>query len=237
MIPKVIHYCWFGGKELPALEKRCRKSWDKFLQEYEIICWDESNFPFEKYKFAEEAYKAKKYAFVADVARLHALYNFGGIYLDTDIELLKSPEDLLNTPLFMGFETDNVIQTGIIGACGYNPIIKKMLKYYEDKKGFNQTTDGTIANSELFARMFKTMGIPLENRCYESKELKLYSSEFLCPINQATWEITTTSNSYCIHYLSGSWLPYKAIWSRKLKQWLGNTFGFEFVNKIRSIFR
>lgn len=237
MIPKIIHYCWFGNKELPALEQKCMESWKKFLPEYEIKYWNESNFPIDDYPFAKGAYEAKKFAFVADVARLHALYHFGGIYLDTDIEILKPIDNLLDSPLFLGFETDGVIQTGVIGSCRKNPIIKRMLDYYSNKQGFDLSLDGTTANSELFANLFKTMGISLNDRCFESPELKLYSSEYLCPINQATWEISTTPNSYCIHYLSGSWLPRKDLWSRKLKLWIGKNFGFKLVEKLRSLVR
>lgn len=237
MIPKTIHYCWFGGKELPSLEKKCLESWIRILPDYKIKRWDESNFDVNQYPFAAEALKNKKYAFVADVCRLHALYTEGGIYLDTDVEMLRPLGDLHNSPVFMGFETDNVIQTGVIGAERENLIISSMLDYYRNKNGFNPDIDGAIANSELFANMFRNMGIPLSNENYQSTELLLLKSEYLCPINQATWEITATKNSYCIHYLSGSWLPKRNIYTRKLKNIIGRCFGYGFVEKLRALLR
>ena len=102
MIPKVIHYCWFGGSELPEYVERCIQSWKKFCPDYQIKRWDESNYNFEKYPFCREAYEKKKWAFVSDVARLDIVYSEGGIYLDTDVELIKSLDDLLIEHAFMG---------------------------------------------------------------------------------------------------------------------------------------
>lgn len=235
MIPKIIHYCWFGGKDLPELETRCMSTWPKHLEGYEIIRWDESNFPIDEFPFAKGAYEARKFAFVADVARLYALSRMGGIYLDTDIEILKSFDDLLNTPLFMGFETAGVVQTGVIGAEPDNDIIKAMLAYYIDKGGFTPGVDDKTANSELFARYFKEKGIPLDDKNYHSDTLDLYCSEYLCPIDQATWEVTATDRSYCIHYLSGSWLPRKDVATRKMKSIFGRIFGFRSVALLRKL--
>jgi len=237
MIPKVIHYCWFGGKSLPRLEKKCVDSWRKILPEYEIKRWDESNFNLKQYAFAQQAYKLGKYAFVADVCRLHALYENGGIYLDTDIEMLRPFENLHECNLFMGFETDNVIQTGVIGSEPHNPIIKEMLDYYIRRGCFDPKIDGKLANSELFANYLRIKGLSLENKNYSDSEITLLSSEYLCPINQATWEIVATDNSYCIHYLSGSWLPRRALMSRRLKTAVGKFFGFECVARLRNLLR
>lgn len=237
MIPKIIHYCWFGGKDLPKLEKRCLESWSRILPDFTIKRWDESNFPIEDYPFAKDAYAKKKYAFVADVARLHALFYEGGIYLDTDVEVIKSLDDFLKYNLVMGFETDNVIQTGVICACKSNRTIKNMLDYYATLSEFDPASGGDVANSALFADMFRQIGINLQNRNFFSEELVLFSSEYFCPINQATWEISPTNNTYCIHYLSGSWLPKKDRISRKLKSLIGKYLGFGFVAKLRSYFK
>lgn len=237
MIPKIIHYCWFGGKELPALEQRCLDSWAEKLPDYEIKRWDESNFEIDKYPFAVEAYRQKKFAFVADVARLHVLEAEGGIYLDTDIEILKSFDDLLSNKLVMGFETDGVIQTGVIASQAHNAIISEMLEYYRSKTGFDPVADGSVPNSALFAKAFEAMNIPLHNQIYQSPDLLLLPSEYLCPIDQATWEIKVTDNTYCIHYLAGSWLGTKDRLSRKIKSILGKYIGFDAVRRIRSIFK
>ena len=117
MIPKVIHYIWFGGKPLPKLAEKCIKSWRKFCPDYEIKRWDESNLDISKYKFAQDAYDSKKYAFASDVMRTEILYNEGGVYLDIDVELLKPIDNILqDVDSVMGFETSNMIAPGLIMA-------------------------------------------------------------------------------------------------------------------------
>lgn len=237
MIPKIIHYCWFGDKPIPKLETKCMESWHLKMPEYMIMRWDETNFPFEIYPFAKKALQKKKYAFVADVARLHALINHGGIYLDTDVEILKSLSPLLNNQLVMGFETDNVIQTGVIAAQSHHPYLVEMMEYYQGDGIGDITTDNFIANSALFAKHFAQKQIPLTNKEFQSENLLLLPSEYLCPINQATWEISTTDNTYCIHYLSGSWLGRKDRMSRKIKNIIGDIFGFSTVKNLRKLLR
>ncbi len=119
MIPKVIHYCWFGKKEKPDIVKKCIKSWNEFLPEYEIIEWNEKNFDINTYLFTKQAYEIGNYAFVSDYVRVYVLYNYGGIYLDTDTEILGSLDPFLKNSSFWGFEEKNYIATSIIGAeCG-----------------------------------------------------------------------------------------------------------------------
>lgn len=130
IIPKVIHYCWFGGKRKPKLVRDCIKSWKKYLPEYEIIEWNESNSDL-SHPFVKEAYRLKKWAFVADYIRLKILYDKGGIYLDTDMMLLKSINDFINNECFLGAEQDDIISCGIIGASKQNHFIEKCLKSYE----------------------------------------------------------------------------------------------------------
>lgn len=233
MIPKIIHYCWFGGKEIPTREKKCMESWIRIHPDFQIMRWDESTFNIEDYPFCKEAYRQGKFAYVADVARLVALHKYGGIYLDTDVELLRPLSDLMNNQLVMGFETDNIIQTGLIASAPENSYIEKMLGYYKSKSGFD-AVDVALPNSALFAEMFRKEGIPLDNKEYRRSDLFLLPSEYFCPINQATWEIRATENSYCIHYLSGSWLDKKHRISRKIKSIAGSIIGFETLSKIRN---
>ena len=131
MIPKIIHYYWFGGKQKPKLVKQCINSWKRYNPDYILKEWNESNSPIEKYPFAKQAFEKKKWAFVSDVIRLHALLNEGGLYLDTDVECLKSFDPLLEKNIFTGYERDsNKLQTAIFGAEVNNPIIEKWLKVY-----------------------------------------------------------------------------------------------------------
>lgn len=139
-IPKTIHYCWFGKNDLPPLVKKCIKSWHKYLPDYEFKLWDEQSFDITSNKWCQEAYKQKKYAFVADYVRLKVLYEQGGIYLDTDIQLYKSLNPFLSNEAFMGFERDEILSMGVMGFKKNNKIIKELLDYY------NQEFDLNIVN-------------------------------------------------------------------------------------------
>ena len=125
MIPKVIHYCWFGKNPLPDDAKKCIESWKKYCPDYEIIEWNESNYDITKNKYMESAYKEKKWAFVSDYARVDVIYQYGGIYLDTDVEVKKSFNDLLDNDSIWGFEEKNFIATSTIGACKKNKLNTK----------------------------------------------------------------------------------------------------------------
>ncbi|UVV55463.1 glycosyl transferase [Bacteroides fragilis] len=136
-IPKTIHYCWFGKNDLPPLVKKCIKSWHKYLPDYEFKLWDEQSFDITSNKWCQEAYKQKKYAFVADYVRLKVLYEQGGIYLDTDIQLYKSLNPFLSNEAFMGFERDEILSMGVMGFKKNNKIIKELLDYYDQEFNLN----------------------------------------------------------------------------------------------------
>lgn len=223
---------------MPTKECKCIESWKKKLPDYEIVRWDESKFDINSAIFVKEAYQARKFAFVADYVRVYALLHEGGIYLDTDIEIIKSLTPLLNCSFLTGFETFGVIQTGLIGSEAGHFLIKKMYDYYQERhfiierELFDQTP-----NSVILANIIAEEGFVLNNTRQSKNNIDIYPSDYFCPINQATWEILTTSNTYCIHYLSGSWLPVKDRITRKLKFIIGNVFGFKIVAKIRKILR
>ena len=132
MIPKVIHYCWFGGNPLPELAKKCIESWKKFCPDYQIIEWNESNFDLNINTYVKEAYTAEKWAFVSDVARLYALVNYGGIYMDTDVEVLKPLDDILNFKAVSGFETKERIPTGMMACEKGHPLFEEFLREYNE---------------------------------------------------------------------------------------------------------
>ena len=133
-IPKTIHYCWFGNNDKPTIVKKCIESWEKNLSDYEIIEWNEETFNIECNDFVKEAYEKKMYAFVSDYVRVYALYNYGGIYLDTDVEVNKSFNDLLENDSIWGFEEKNYIATSTIGARKGNELIKEFLDEYNGRK-------------------------------------------------------------------------------------------------------
>ena len=139
MIDKVIHYCWFGGNQKSDLINRCIESWKKYCPDYQIIEWNESNFDVNMFDYTRQAYKEKKYAFVSDVARLYVVYNYGGIYLDTDIELKDSLDNFLGYDGWFNWESNLFIATGLgFGAQKGNKLVKDMLEDYKDKKFYKK---------------------------------------------------------------------------------------------------
>ncbi len=152
MIPKIIHYCWIGGKPLTSLAQKCVDSWHRIMPDYEIKLWNESNYDFTKNTFMANAYKQKKWGFVPDYARLDIIYNYGGIYLDTDVEALKSFDDFLKYPAFCGFESQHFIALGLgFGAEKGNPIIKKMMTQYENMD-FKLSKE-TLGQASLYSKI------------------------------------------------------------------------------------
>lgn len=203
-IPKKIHYCWFGGKPMPENVKRLVESWKTVLPEYEFKCWNENNFPFEKYHFAQEALKNKKWAFIADVARLHALYYDGGIYFDTDIEVLKSFEEFLEEDGFTSYESLNLIAMASMGFKKHHPWIGQMLLWYDCVHCDDDYTE--IANTKVVSKITRYLyGVKLDG----SEQvlpcgLHIYPREYFSPkLVKDTWMVT--ENSYCIHHFTGMW--------------------------------
>ena len=207
-IPKIIHYCWFGGNPLPPLALKCIESWKKYCPDYEIKEWNESNFDINYSKYAEEAYKAKKWAFVSDVARLWIVYNYGGVYLDTDVELIKPIDELLHNSMYLGFESNKFINTGLgFGAEKNFYIIKKMLDVYIDIPFINidgtvNTTPCPVYNTEIM----KQEGLRIDNTEQVIDNMTIYPTEYFCPKDGKTGDISITENTYAIHHFDGSWL-------------------------------
>lgn len=204
MIPKTIHYCWFGGKPLPALAKKCIASWKKYLPDYEIEEWNESNFDVCQFQYTAEAYNARKYAFVTDFVRLYALFHEGGVYMDTDVEVLKSLDRFLHHPAFSGFEGGGLVPTGIMGSEKNGEWAKWQLSLY-DGKHFS-LDEGT--NVSMISNAMKAEGFIMNNQYQEFKQMFVaYPNEYFCPLISAGHKLHITSNTYCIHHFAGSWLP------------------------------
>lgn len=203
-IPKIIHYCWFGGKPMPENVKRLVESWQKVLPEYEFKCWNESNFPFEKYQFAQEALKNKKWAFIADVARLHALYYEGGIYFDTDIEVLKSFDGFLEEDGFTSYESLNLIAMAAMGFKKHHPWVAQMLLWYNCVHCDDDYTE--IANTKVVSKITRYLyDVKLDGSDQVlSCGLHIYPREYFSPeLVKNEWMVT--ENSYCIHHFTGMW--------------------------------
>lgn len=197
MIPKLIHYCWFGKKDKPPHVLRCISSWQEKMPDYKIKEWNEDNFDIHYNRFTEEAYNAGKYAFVSDVARLYAIATEGGIYFDTDIEVLKSFDDLLDQEYILGYEREKVVGTGVMAASPGNELIMGFLKTYNEKPfvlgdgKYNNTPNPTLLMNYIQDYGF---------------DLKVYGMDYFCAKDYKTGKITITENTYCIHHYSGSWL-------------------------------
>lgn len=232
MIPKVIHYCWFGGKEKPEIVEKCMHSWRKFCPDYQIVEWNEKNFDIDCCPYVQEAYERKKWAFVSDYARLYVIFNEGGVYLDTDIELLKSIDDLLMNDTFFGYEDGSYINTGVgFGAVKHCLIIKKILDDYDGTHFIRK--DGTmdmIPCPERNSKVFSALGYTLDGTTYLNNKVALYSSEWMCPINYQTGEMNITSKTVSIHHFTGAWMDPEELkiiaLERKLKKIIGKRAAF-----------
>lgn len=213
MIPKVIHYCWFGGNPLPPLAVKCINSWKKYLPDYEIKEWNEENFNVNVIPYTEEAYKEKKYAFVSDYARFWILYNYGGLYFDTDVEVIKPMNDIIDLGPFMGCEKDGS-DTSVASVApglglGVNPglgLYKEMLDKYSELHFIKK--DGSLNLKtvvEYTTELLCSHGLVNKNEVQQVGGVWIYPQEYFCPISPVTLQMKKTKNTYCIHHFAGSW--------------------------------
>ena len=209
MIPKTIHYCWFGrGQKSPSVMK-CIDSWKQCCPDYEIKEWNEDNLDINCCQFVKEAYATKKWAFVSDYVRLYVLKEHGGIYMDTDVEVIKPLDVFLSHSAFACFEDDVNIASALIGAETENPWISYLLTYYDNRRfiRLHGKCDMT-ANVEIITRMTaEKYDFKPDNTYQELEDVVLYPKEYFCPKEFATKEIKATENTYAIHHFYGSWLP------------------------------
>lgn len=208
LIPKVIHYCWFGGKDIPDKNKKWMESWQKFCPDYEIKRWDESNYDISKNRFMLQAYEEKQWAFVPDYARLDIVYNHGGIYLDVDVEIVKNFDDLLYAKGFAGFESDKYVAFGLgFGAQKKLPIIKKLRDQYEKLEFRN--TDGSlnlIGSPNIQTKNLLEDGL-IQNGEYQIvRDLVIYPEKMLCGKSVRTMRTQLTDYTHSIHQYDASWI-------------------------------
>ena len=226
-IPKVIHYCWFGGKPLTPLAHKCIESWHRVMPNYEIKRWDESNYDFQKNKFTANAYKQKKWGFVSDYARLDIIYNYGGIYFDTDVETLKPFDEFLKYSAFCGFESEYFVNFGHgFGAQKNNKIIKEIMQKYENldfkisDKILKQTSLYTKIQANKWQKegfipcpiiqtqiLTENYGLKQNNTRQSLEDMEIFPSSYFAPKNKANLPIKT-DNAYSIHWYAASWLPW-----------------------------
>ncbi len=214
MIPKKIHYVWVGGKEKPADIKRCMDTWKTHLKDYEIIEWSEKNFDIESHPFTKSAYAAKKWAYVSDYIRAYAIYNEGGIYLDTDVLILDNFEKFLNDRAFVGYENPNYPFTAVFGAEKGHPFVKSILDYYEGREfEFDSNDQMKVVNTKSVSDiLIQDYGCELGNKRQTLKEgIEVYTEDILC---------NPSKNSTSIHVFTGTWMEGAKPLARKINKFL-----------------
>ena len=217
MIPKTIHYCWFGGTEKPKLAEKCIESWKKFCPDYEIIEWNESNFDVKINGYTRMCYENKKWAFLSDYVRLWVVYHYGGVYFDTDVELIKKLDRFLENDSFFGFETkrqkteSEFISAAIASGLGFGSVsngiaVENMLKEYEP---ILDGQHGTIGCPRLNTLALAKMGVATNGELQRFSWGTVYPSNFFNPLDSATGKIQITENTVSIHWYMGSALTLK----------------------------
>lgn len=233
-IPKIVHYCWFGDKDKPENVKKCISSWKKFLSDYQFIEWNEDNFDVNQFTYTKDAYQAKKYAFVSDVARIKALLEYGGIYFDTDVEVLKCFDEVLDAKCLLGFEEGNYVATSMMGAVPGHPIFQKFLSMYEQLPFYDQ--EGKIiegTNVTKLTELLEQYSLR-RNNCYQElrEGIRVYPKEYFSPYLYTYGVYQITDRSYCVHHFYVSWLPWYVKMRKSIKIILVKIIGLENAKKL-----
>lgn len=229
MIPKKIHYCWFGGNPLTSKAKKCIASWKKLCPDYEIIEWNEENYNVNQNAYTKYCYENKKYAFLSDYARLQIIYQEGGIYFDVDVEVIKPFDNLLQVDAFFGFETDEYINTGVgFGAIRDCYVVKVLLKEYDS---LLDGKSGTIGCPELNTKALVKMGLVQNGQKQIVGGAMIYPASYFNPYDDATGRLYLTEDTYSIHWYAKSWMDKKTVLRSILTKPLHRIFGTEFFRK------
>ena len=238
MIPKKIHYCWFGGKPLNSLGQRCFESWKKYFPDYEIIEWNETNFDVNCCQYVKEAYEMKKWAFVSDYARFKILYEHGGIYFDTDVEVIKSFDYILEQGNFMGCENKMAAVNPGLGFAvtpGLD-IIKEILNDYEKSSFLND--DGLLNLTTIVTRttnILKRHGLKNINEIQFIENLNIYPVDYFCPIDMSSGRLIITKNTCSIHRYASSWETKKNKFRGKIYRFINRFLGERIAENIRKV--
>ncbi len=206
-IPKIIHYCWFGGKPKPPLALRCIQSWKKYCPDYELREWNEENFDLTQApRYVRDACREGRWAFVTDYVRLRALVAEGGVYMDTDVEVIKPLDPYLKHQAFAGFESLQGVQTGLLACEPGFPLFRDFLKHYDTASFYRE--DGSIditTNVQVLTRLCLSRGLVLNDRYQVVDGLAIYPRAYFCPIDFDTQKMKKTRKTTIIHWFSGSW--------------------------------
>ncbi len=221
MIPKIIHYCWFGRGEKPELAQKCIESWEKLCPDYTLMEWNEDNFDIGANRYVREAYEARKFAFVTDYVRLWAMYHHGGIYMDTDVMVLKPLDPYLHHEAFSGFESKTKIPTGIMASEKDNAVMGELLAFYDNVAFIKE--DGShniVTNVETITAKFTEWGFVPNGEYQELHGMAFYPQNIFCPDHKRLNDAAYMQDTVTIHYFAGSWKSAKtkkresALWWR-----------------------
>lgn len=215
-IPKIIHYCWFGGNPLPKSAEKCIESWKKYCPDYELKLWNEENFDLQCNAYCAEMYRRKKWAFLTDYVRLKVVHDQGGVYLDTDVQLVKPLTALVEQGAYMGFECSDLVATGLgFAAEAGHPFLKENMAYYETMTDFEVLR----ACPHITTELLEPYGLVRD--CTKTQQLAgmtVYAAEYLCPKNERTGLMQKTKNTISIHHYDASW--FEESWKEsKKKRW------------------
>lgn len=242
-IPHVIHYCWFGGKPLSELAQKCLQSWKKYCPDYEIIRWDETNTDLNSCDYVKEAYAAKKWAFVSDVVRFQVIYDHGGLYFDTDVELIKPIDSILEKGPFMGIESYPGLFAGGndvmllnpgqgIAAEKGNKFYAEVLQHYKKIHFSVEHTVGMHVTSLMLDKGLK------EENCFQTVDgINIWPKDYFNPINPNSGKLETTDNTVSIHHYEGTWVDGKIRFRDKTFQFIYRVFGEKVAGNLKQLYR
>ncbi len=233
---KKIHYCWFGGNEKSPLIKKCIESWRRYFPDFEIIEWNESNFNVNINRYSSQAYELKKYAYVSDVARFYILYREGGLYFDTDVEVIKPFGELLNEEAFVALETDKYIAPGLVMWVSEpgHPIVKEALDFYNTASYVDENGNivpGTVCS--IFTDLMRSHGFTDGNCIKKLDGITVYPKDYFCPYDDATGVLTKTYNTYAIHWYAKSWMSKGMVLRNKITRIIHRVFGVDSLKALR----
>ncbi|MFI3287321.1 MAG: glycosyltransferase [Rikenellaceae bacterium] len=239
MIPKTIHYCWFGRGEKPASAIKYISGWENVCPDYKIKEWNEDNFDINSNKYVREAYESRKFAFVTDYVRLYALYTEGGVYMDTDVEVLKTYDSFLHHTAFSGFETDGNVPTGMMAAEKGSVWAKELLDEYSNRSFIKSNGELDLTtNTSTITNYMVGKGLVLNGECQDFPGLCImYPADYFCPKDHRTGVIKVSEETHCIHHFAGSWNKDSKIrnFKHNLKLKFAQIFGGKVTTTISNV--
>lgn len=237
---KIIHYCWFGHGQKTKKIEECIKSWKKYFPDWEIKEWNESNFDVHCNTYVSQAYEKQKWAFVSDYCRFWALEKYGGLYFDTDVEVIRPFDELLENKAFAGFETEKDIAPGLVLFVKepQNKIISKTKEYYDNAKFLDENGNRIRINvCNIFTDILKAYGFVPNGQKQICGDMILYPKDYFCPFDDATGLLHKTENTYSIHWYDKSWMSKERVLRNKITRILHRVIKPEITSKIKKIIK